>query len=158
MIIRELQKKDIPEVENIYDLYWSGNFRENLSKKLKEYIENSPETIEQGFKYFVVEENGEIVGVAAFRKVMGHMVGYTTTNNPVEFYISAVKYKRKGIGTVLREKRREEAKKLGYTEAVFFSANTHKDSWVFHDASDFKCVDDAIAPNGEEGKIWRMIF
>ncbi len=34
MIIRKLQEKDIPEVESIYDLYWSDGFRENLSRKL----------------------------------------------------------------------------------------------------------------------------
>mgnify|MGYP003395106887 CR=1 FL=1 len=113
MIIRELEKKDVSEIESIYDLYWSGNFRKNLSKRLQQYVEHSSETIEQDFHYFIAEENNEVVGVSAFRKVLGHMIGYTSTNKPAEFYISAVKYKGKGIGTALRSKRIEEAKKLG---------------------------------------------
>lgn len=158
MIIRKLQEKDIPEVESIYDLYWSDRFKQNLSRKLKDYVANSQESIEQGFNYFVAEENNEVIGVAGFRRVKSHMIKYTTTKNPVEFYILAVKNKGKGIGSALRQKRIEEAKKLGYTEAIFFSSENHKDSWVFHDKSDFKQVGDTTAPNGEPGKIWRMVF
>ena len=156
--IRKLNKEDVKDVGKIFDLYWSGSFRERLTERLRDYVNKSKDSVEQGLKYFVAEKDKEIVGVAAFRKVQGHMIGYTTTKNPVEFYIIAVKYKGKGIGTALRAKRIEEAKKLGYTEAVLFSSETHNDSWKFHDNSDFKRVDDAIAPNGEDGKIWRMIF
>ena len=158
MIIRELKDKDVPEVENIYDLYWFGDFRENLSKKLKDYIENSLRSIEQKFKYFVAEENGEIIGVIALRKLPSHMQSYANTNNGAELYILAVKYKQKGIGTALRAKIIDEAKKSGYTEMLFFSAESHKDSWAFHNNSDFKQIGGAITPNGEKGKIWRMVF
>jgi L-amino acid N-acyltransferase YncA len=158
MLLRELKSTDTPAIESIYDLYWTGDFRANLSKRLKGFIENSPDVIAQGFKYFVAEDNGEIVGVAAFRKLPEHMKEYATTNNPVEFYVSAVKYKGKGIGTALRTKRIEEAKALGYTEALFYSGDTHQDSWAFHDNSDFKRVATTTAPNGEVGQIWRMEF
>ena len=158
MVIRELENKDVLEVENIYGLYWSDSFRENLSKKLKDYIENSLESIEQKFEYFVAEENGEVVGVTALRKLQNHMQSYANTNNGAELYVTAVKHKKKGIGTALRTKIIEEAKNAGYLEMLFFSAESHKDSWAFHDNSNFKRVADSIAPNGEKGKIWRMVF
>lgn len=158
MTIRDLQEKDISEVEAIFDLYWSGFFRNNLSSKLRKYIEKDSDLESQKFKFVVVEDDGEVVGVAAFRKVQTNMVEYTTTSNPVEFYVSAVKYKGKGIGTFLRKERIEEAKKLGYTEAVFFSAEDHKDSWNFHDSADFKRIADSVAPDGERGKVWGMML
>ncbi len=154
--IRELEKKDILAVESIYDLYWSGDVRDNFLKRLKDYAERSPLVIAQGFKYFIAEENGEVVGVAALRKAPDFMKEFTKTDNPAEFYILAVKYRGKGIGTALRKKRIEEAKKLGFTEALFYSGETHQDSWGFHDNSDFKRIGTMVAPNGEKGQVWRM--
>lgn len=156
MIIRELELRDVPEIERIYDLYWSDSFRENLSKRLSRYVEKSPEIVEQKFKYFVAEENGEVVGVSAFRKAPESMKKFTKTSNPAELYILAVKYKGKGVGTSLRNKGIEEAKKHGYTEVIFYSGETHQDSWSFHDNSDFKRVGEMIAPNGEKGQVWRL--
>ena len=156
--IRELKKEDVPKVEQIFDLYWSGEFREHLSKRLKDFIESSPDSARQEFKYFVAEENGEVLGVGALRKAPEHMSQYVKTSTPVEFYVLAVKSKGNGVGSALRARRIEEARKLGYTEAVFFSGDTHKDSWKFHDNSDFERVGNATAPNGELGQIWRMLL
>lgn len=156
MIIRELKKEDVPEVENIYNMYWFGSVKENFLKRLRGYIDQSPEIISQGFKYLAAEENGEVVGVSALRKVQSHMREFTKTNNPAEFYLLAVKYKRKGIGTALRNARIEEAKRLGYTEIIFYSGETHQDSWAFHNNSDFKVVGTMTAPDGEKGQVWRM--
>ncbi len=158
MQIRELKKEDIQAIEEIFDLYWSGEFRKHLSEKVNDFVAQSPVALEQGFKFFVAEENGELVGVAAFRKAPERMREYTTTDNPAEFYVLTVKYKGKGVGTALRAKRLEEVKKLGYTEVVFFSGDTHKDSWGFHDNSDFSKVGASVAPDGESGQIWRMLL
>lgn len=86
------------------------------------------------------------------------MKQYASTEKVIEFYVAAVKCQGKGIGTALRTRRIEDAQKQGYTEAVFFSGETHKDSWTFHDSSDFKRVSPATAPNGEEGYIWTMLL
>ena len=157
-IIRELKQEDTSAVESIFDLYWSGKFREQLSQRLEDFVSHSMESIEQRFRFFVAEENGEVVGVAALRKAPERMRIYSTTTNPAEFYVLAAKYKGKGVGTALREKRIEEARKSGYTEVVFYSGDTHKDSWNFHDDSDFKRVGTSVAPDGEPGQIWRMVL
>jgi L-amino acid N-acyltransferase YncA len=146
IIIRKLELKDKEQVENIFDLYWFDEFRDHLSDKIF-----SPE-----MKWIVAEKNNEIVGVAAFRKAPERMREYTTTDQVVEFYISAVKYKGKGVGTLLRNTRINQSRDEGFSEAVFFSGNTHQDSWEFHDNGGFKRVGDSIAPDGEHGKIWLM--
>lgn len=156
MVIRPLEKKDIPEVENIFDLYWKDDFRENLSKKLVGYTENASEIVEQGFKYFVADDNAEVIGVLGFRNVPSRMREFVTTNNSVELYILAVKNKKGGIGKKLVEKCINEAKEMGRTEVVLYSGETHSESWGFYDHLDFKRVGPATAPNGEQGQIWRM--
>ncbi len=154
--IRDVSESDIPEVEAIYDLYWSGDFREKLSRRLREFCYHTPDSIEQGFRYFIAQEGGEVVGVAAFRKVPEHMREYTTTDNAAEFYVSAAKYKGRGIGSALRAERIKEARSAGFQEVVFYSGETHQDSWEFHDNSDFKRVGATTSPDGEEGYVWRM--
>ncbi|MEO6536514.1 MAG: GNAT family N-acetyltransferase [Candidatus Paceibacterota bacterium] len=144
--IRQLEPVDSEAVERILDLYWSGEFRNNLSQHL----------VTNDLDWIVAEENDEIVGVAASRKAPERIQEFTKTDNVVEFYISAVKYKGKGIGTALRNARIDKARNKGFKEAVFFSGGTHQDSWDFHDNSEFKRVGDAVAPDGEKGKIWLM--
>lgn len=158
MHIRPLQKEDVFEVESIFNLYWSGDFLLNLSKRLHSFVSSEPEVREQQFRFFVATEDGKIVGVAAMRTAPEHMRTYVKTANPAEFYVLAVRERGKGIGTALRSERIAVAKQSGYTEAVFFSGETHKDSWGFHDRSDFKRVGMATAPDGESGYIWRMEF
>ncbi len=102
-IIRKLEPQDIGEIEKIFDLYWSGDFRHHLSDRLKQ----PP----QDFKWFVAEENGELVGVAASRKAPERMMQYAKTDKVVEFYVAAAKYKGRGIWTALRNVRINEAKK-----------------------------------------------
>ena len=155
-IIRELKKEDSNAVEGILGLYWEGDLRDHFVKRVKDFIEHSSESVEQKYRYFVAEDNGEIVGVVTFRKAPNYMEQHSQTDSPVEFYVIAVKYKGRGIGYALRAKCIEEAKKLGFSEALFYSAENHKDSWSFHDNSDFKRVSPANAPNGDPGYIWRM--
>lgn len=157
MIIRDFKKGDKEEVEQIFVLYWTDpEFLKKLSNKLEMCIEQTQEYIDKKYRFFVAEEKGEIVGIAGLRKAPDHMKQYATTNNPAEFYVLGVKYKGKGIGEALRLRRIEEAKKLGFTEIVLYSPNSHKDSWTFHDRLGFERVGSAIAPDGEPGMIWRL--
>lgn len=158
VIIRQLKKQDISAVEEILSLYWSGDFKDHMMQRVKDFTDHTQNSIDQDFHYFVAEDNNEVVGVAAFRKAPDHMKEYTITGNPVEFYILAVKYQGKGAGKALRDERIKEAKKLGYMEAVLYSGETHQDSWLFHDNSEFKRVGPTIAPNGEPGIIWQMLL
>lgn len=144
--IRSLEQKDIPQVENIFDKYWFGYFRSHLSDKLKLMDMN----------WVVAEQENEIVGVAVSREAPEQMRLYSETESVIEFYVVAVKYQGQGIGTTLRDERMEQARKAGYKEMVFFSGETHKDSWIFHDDSEFKRVGEHVAPDGERGFIWLM--
>jgi L-amino acid N-acyltransferase YncA len=157
-IIRELKPEDIEPVEGIFNLYWTGDFRENLSKRLRQFVASDPEIAERDFHWYVAEGNDEVVGVAALRKLPEHMREYAKTVNPAELYISAVRRKGKGIGEALRIKRIEEAKRLGYTELLLYSGETHQDSWGFHDRFGFERAGTSIAPNGEVGQIWQKIL
>lgn len=157
-IIRELKPEDMEAVESILGLYWDGELKERFLKRLKDFVAHTPESIENKYKCFVAEENGEIIGLAVSRIAPEHMRQYIETEKPVEFYLLAVKDKGRGIGTALREKGLEEMKKDGYTEVVFYSAESHKDSWAFHDKSDFKRAGPSVAPNGEKGFIWRIVL
>jgi predicted N-acetyltransferase YhbS len=155
MSIRELKKEDVAGVDAIFDLYWEGDFRRHLSERLAGYLRQDAGMVEQGFKFFVAEDEGEVVGVAAMRRLPAHMQQYAKTDKPLELYLNAVRTKRKGIGSALRDKRLEEGRKLGYTEALLFSGETHQDAWTFHDHSGLERVGPATAPNGEVGYIWR---
>jgi len=154
--IRELKRKDVEAVKEILGLYWSGELKEHFIKRMMDFLDKTLESVEQKYKYFVAVDKDEVVGLAVSRKAPPHMKQYTHSDNPVEFYIMASKYRSRGIGTALRAKRLEEAKKDGYTEAVLYSADSHKDSWDFHDHSDFNRVAQAKAPNGETGYVWSL--
>jgi L-amino acid N-acyltransferase YncA len=145
-------------VEVIYDLYWSGDFRENISKRLNQSVEKSTDITEQNFSYFIAEENEEVLGVVGIRKCPAHMMEYTKTERPAELYILAVKNKEKGVGRALVERAINEAKGNGYTEIVLYSGETHQDSWGFYDHLNFERVGESVAPNGEKGKVWRMVW
>lgn len=147
-VIRPLEAEDMESVEKIFDLYWSDDFRTHLSDRLR--------SSDKGFTWFVAEEDGEVVGVAAMRPAPDRMKEYAKAEEVAEFYVAAVKYKGRGVGTSLREALIQEAKKDGYEEAVFFSGDTHQDAWAFHDNSAFKRVGHAVAPDGESGQIWLM--
>lgn len=156
MTIRELQKSDVPQIEAIYDLYWSGDFRENISKRLNQFVENATEITEQHFAYFVAEENSEVLGVVAIRNCPTHMREYATTPNPGEIYILAAKTKGTGIGKSLIQKTLSESRIAGYTESLLYSGETHSDSWGFYDHLGFARVGSSVAPNGEQGHIWQL--
>src|SRR3989344_5748057 len=117
MIIRNLQKNDFEEIGEIFALYWSDEeFRERLNSRLKSVIDNDSYSVEQGLKYLVAKDGGEVVGVIGFRKVPKHMIEFTKTDRAAELYIMAVRNRSNGIGKALMSKALEEVKNLGYTE------------------------------------------
>lgn len=156
MTIRDFEKRDKNAVEEILDLYWNDEFRTKISKRLKEFINDSPEVSEQKFKYFVAEQDGKVVGIISMRKCPDRMIQYAKTSNPFEIYILAVKNSRKGIGKRLVEKILIEGKSEEYTEALLYSGKSHKESWSFYDHLGFTKVGSSISPDGENGYVWRM--
>jgi len=159
MIIRDFQGGDKEVVEEIFKLYWTDpEFLAGLSRKLQMCIKQTEEYINKKYRFFVAEENGKVLGIAGLRGAPDHMRQHTKTNNSAEFYVLAVKYKGRGTGEALRLKRIEEAKKLGFTEIVLYSPNSHQESWGFHDRHGFERVGEALAPDGEPGQIWRRVL
>ncbi len=156
MNIREFRENDKEVTEEIFALYWTDpEFLKELSDELQFYLKN-PFNKDRGF--FVAEENGEILGIVGFKKLANYLEPYALTNNPVEFYVIAVKNKRQGIGTKLKLKLIEEAQKLGFSEILLFSPNSHKESWGFHDELGFERVGEIIPPDDEIGQVWRKIL
>ena len=158
MIIRDFKEEDLGEVEKIFSTYWTDpEFLEETSRELYKFIDQTKEAKRRNYRFFVAEDRGKVLGIAGMRSAPDHMKVYTKTPDPVEFYISAVKkgHRRKRIGNTLRVRRLEEAVKLGYTEVVLYSPDSHKESWIFHDRHGFKRVGPAVAPDGEPGIIWR---
>lgn len=157
MVTRNFSEKDRVQVELIFNKYWHDSFRLNLSDKLSQYLNKDQIILDQDFRFSVLENEGEILAVSGMRKAPDHMNKYAQTNNPAEFYVLAVKEKRKGYGKILKNERIKIAKEAGYTEALFFSGNSHKDSWPFHD-SYAERISEMVAPNGEKGCIWSVLF
>lgn len=147
MNVRVFQEKDRKAVGNIFTLYWTDpEFLKELSDELRE--NNS--------YFFVAEDEDEIVGVAGFKQLSNYLQTYATTNNPVEFYVIASKYKRRGVGQELKRKLIEESRKRGFSEMLLYSPHTHDGSWEFHDTLGFERVGEVTPPEDEAGQLWRL--
>lgn len=158
IILRDLQKQDVIELGAVYDLYWSGIFREKLTRKIYEFVTNSEKAHIEKVHYYVAESNNKILGAISFRDAPEPMLKYTTSSNPLEVYILAVREKGKGIGKILIEKMISEGKKSGYTEAVLFNSDSHDESRRFYIKIGFMDAGKAVAPDGELGKAFAFLF
>lgn len=153
MIIREFQESDQKAVEKLFDLYWTDpEFLKELSSELRLYVKK---TSEKDSGFFVAEENNEILGIVGFRKLTNYLKPYALTNNPVELYVIAVKYKRKGIGEKLKLKLTEGVRRLGLSEILLYSPNSHNESWDFYEKSGFERVGEITPPDDDIGQVWR---
>jgi len=158
MIIRNFQKSDLTQAEEIFALYFTDSeFLREFSSALKICIGKTEENIDEKYKFFVAEDKNEIVGIIGFKNIPDYIKKYAKTDRPTELYIIAVKHKNKGTGGMLMEEVKKEIKKLGYTEILLYSPDTHKESWSFYDASG-ECVGKEIDPDGYTGQIWRIIL
>ena len=154
--IREFRDGDKRAVEEIFALYWTDfGFLKKLSEKLQMCIERTKEYIDAQYRFFVAEEDNEIMGVVITRKAPETMSLHIQTENPVELYVIASKYKHRGIGKELRIRALQEAKKSGFTEMVFYSPDSHKESWNFHDQLGFERIEGVVTFDDEPGRIWR---
>jgi len=150
MELRNYSKEDEIEVKDIFKQYWTDNkFLDELSSELDS----------DKCKFYVAEENNEIVGIAGLRQASKHLNNYADTEKPAELYIIASKHKNKGIGNLLGQKIIEEAKNLKYTEIVCYSPETHSDSWRFYENLDFikhGTINDQ--DDGYPGMLWKKII
>lgn len=153
MIIREFNQADLREVKAIFALYWTDpEFLKELSNELEFFIKNGPN---EDSSFLVAEEGTKVIGIVGLRKLPEYLRPYAKTNNPVEFYIIATKYKRKGIGEKLKLKLIEEAQKFGFSEILLYSPGSHDESWDFHDKLGFERVGEITPPEDDAGHLWR---
>ncbi len=156
MIIREFQESDQKVTEEIFALYWTDpEFLKELSDVLQLYVKK---TSKKDCRFFVAEENGEILGIVGFRKLTDYLKPYALTNNPVELYVIAVRHKRRGIGGKLKLKLIEEARESGFSEILLYSPNSHDESWGFYDKLGFERAGEITPPDDGIGHLWRKIL
>jgi N-acetylglutamate synthase-like GNAT family acetyltransferase len=149
MLIKKYENfnKNKKEVQDIFKIYWKDQeFLEELSQALdSEYC-----------KFYIASENDEVIGVVGTRNINNFLKEYTATDNPIELYIIAVKYKSKGIGNVLCSHILQESKKINIKEVVCYSPETHSDSWRFYEKLGFVQCGIANDPDdGYPGMIWK---
>lgn len=160
MIIRPATTSDEAAIKRIIAQYWEADdpFRQSAEKRVEEFLNRNKDDRSNTFRILVSDIVGEVVGIAMYRSAPEHMRRYASTSNPVEFYLSATATKRKKIGTMLRDARIDAAKAAGYTEAVVFGGESHREAWAFYDNSQFDRVADTVVPNGEKGVVWHYVF
>jgi len=156
MIIRNFQEKDFEQAKEIFALYWTDpEFLKELSSELQVFIDMKGNGT-SGF--FVAEEDNKIIGIIGYKKLVDYLKPYTLTDNPVEFYVIAVKNKRMGVGKKLKQKLLEEAQKLGFSEIILYSPGTHDESWHFHDSQGFERLGEVTPPDDDIGQVWRKVL
>ncbi|MEQ1561644.1 MAG: hypothetical protein ABL899_02910, partial [Nitrospira sp.] len=85
MFIRKFKKSDAEAVKKIFALHWTDpEFLEELSDGLESSIQKNTD---RNSKFFVAEENKEILGIVGFRKLPDYLIPFTLTDKPVELYI-----------------------------------------------------------------------
>lgn len=156
--IRSYKKKDEKQVKCIFAQYWADDvFLNELSEKLD--ISGKAKSNTDTYRFYVAENNGEIVGIAGLRKAPDHLSVYADTGNPVELYVIASKIKKMGIGEALEQKIIKEAKELGFTEMLCYSPETHSSSWSFYEKLHFKKHGMIVDPDdGYPGMLWKKLF
>lgn len=156
MLIRKFKEDDREMVEKIFSLHWTDpEFLKELSEALQPPT-NSNQDCDSTF--YVAEEDNEILGVVAYRKLPDYLKPFSKEERSVELYVIAVKNKRKGVGRKLKQRFMDEVKKLSYNEILLFSPNSHSDSWKFHDLFDFERVGEVTPPEDDIGQVWRKIL
>ncbi|PIP73098.1 MAG: hypothetical protein COW88_03020 [Candidatus Lloydbacteria bacterium CG22_combo_CG10-13_8_21_14_all_47_15] len=147
MKARKYNKKDEIEVKNIFSKYWTDNeFLDELAEELDS----------DNCRFYVAEDDNEIVGVAGLREAPTHLRNHADTKKPAELYIIASKYKNKGTGNLLGQKIIEGSKKLKFTEIVCYSPETHDSSWRFYEKLGFTKHGIINDPDdGYPGMLWK---
>ncbi len=150
METRKYNSKDKDEVQRIFSTYWTDKgFLNELEEKLTD----------PSVQFYVAESDGEVVGIAGFRKAPEHLYAHATTKSPVELYVIASKIQNKGIGNIVGQRIIEEAKKLHFTEIECYSPDTHNASWKFYEKLGFSNRGVINDPDdGFPGVLWVKII
>lgn len=149
MQITNFTEQDREQVESIFSMYWNDPI---FLKELSDAITDNPE------KFYVAKDRDEVVGVLGYKNPPDYFNEFVKTDNPVELYVIASKYKRKGIGMNLKEKMIDVAREKGFSEIVLFSPGTHDSSWEFHDTLNFQRMGEVTPPDDDVGHVWSRVL
>lgn len=117
-----------------------------------------------GYSYQISESNGVLVGMMGFRQPENRMMQYATTEKPAELVNAYVDWfeRGRGVGKMLFESVKTEAKKVGYTELVWNSGSRYKESaWAFYDSLvgvEKVAQVDGYYVSGKPTRIWRTLL
>lgn len=145
---------------------YNNNYKKEVEDIFKTYFDD-PEFLQElddgliniKYSFYLILENGEVLGVAGIRGVNNFLSDYVLTSNPAELYIIASKYKGKGVGSKLLNYVIEECNKINYTELICYSPETHDSSWKFYQSNGFiKCGIVNDPDDGCPGMVWRRVL
>ena len=150
MTIEKYKNAQHVDVHNIFNQYFNDpEFLSELDESLKD-----SEAI-----FYVLTEYRDVISVVGVRKVTNYLLEHAKTENPLELYIIASKYKGAGAGSKLCDFIIKEAKFLGYTEIICYSPETHETSWKFYEHIGFVSGGIVNDPDdGYPGMLWRKVL
>ena len=139
-IVRPLLEHDLSSIRPILET-WVRDSKtgEQIPEEIAEDLDLMRESArgESERRYFVAEENGEIIGVIGMTKPREYMEPYVTTHNPVELinaYVAQEQAGGRGVGRALVNRVVEQARFNRNTEVILNSGPRYKDSaWGFYD-------------------------
>lgn len=127
MKIREYKKSDKENVLNLIRLNIPKFFDYYEEKDLTNYLDNEID------RYFVVEENDQIVGSGGFN----HFKSEKEVR--ISWDIFHPEYQGKGLGTLLLEHRIKEIKTLDDVEKIIVRTSQH--AHKFYEKNNFKLIE-----------------
>lgn len=127
MKIREYKKLDKENVLNLIRLNIPKFFDYYEEKDLTNYLDNEID------RYFVVEENDQIVGSGGFNHFKSEK------EIRISWDIFHPDYQNKGLGTLLLEHRIKEIKTLDNVEKIIVRTSQH--AYKFYEKNNFKLIE-----------------
>ncbi|MGI9318919.1 MAG: GNAT family N-acetyltransferase [bacterium] len=140
-IIRKAGEADVPEISSLLLVlsrrYITPSFSSEGERKLLESMssEKIHEYIESGYKYFVAEIDGRIVGAAAIKE-----------NRHLYHLFVAEDCQKQGLGRTLWEEAKSDALKQGNAGA--FTVNSSPNAAKFYERIGFVVEGDSVTASG----------
>lgn len=152
---REISSSDLEGIRRVYSSHYSGEELEYAVRRARQSLGLEKEKAPPLLKYFVAEEDDNVIGVGAVIAIKEKLLRFAKTKRPIELYTLFVDKKRSGAGKALVEKTMLYAKEGGFEEMVVFSANKWKDGWGFYDRLGFERVGQIDYPTEGPAQIFR---
>lgn len=141
MTFRKPQIEDLKRIGEIMTQWTEADEVKKYQERIKNEINGK---VEFRAKYFVVEVDGNCVGVGGISLPLPKVMKYTVTENPGEIKILYLdnNERGKGIGKYLFKNLEKEAEKENYEELIIRSAQIYRETaYGFYEHMGYKQVD-----------------